>query len=338
MPKKTEKNFAGLAAKQSRPPLVRMIRIHERLQGGRHTNCSQLAEELEVSTKTAQRDIEFMRDQLQLPIEYDAAAHGYFYSKTVTQFPTLTVTQGELVALLVAQKAVQQYRGTPFEKPIASAFEKLAAGMKEETGVSLHELSEAFSFKPASLAAKELRAFEIIAQAVVKTREIEFSYQSLTGRAAEARRLRPYHLGCIADQWYVIGFDLDRRAIRTFALSRAQAVKITRRTFERPADFSIQEFLAGSFAAFQAQKTETVKLRLDAFAARLAAERRWHSSQEITPQNDGSSLLTLQVGIAPDLENWILSWGEHATVLEPESLVENIAGKLRTMAKHYGLS
>lgn len=338
MPEKIEKKFTGLAAKQSRPPLVRMIRIHELLQKGSHTNCSQLAAELEVSTKTAQRDIEFMRDQLALPIEYDAVAHGYFYSEPVTQFPTLTVTQGELVALLVAQKAVQQYRGTPFEKPIASAFEKLASGMKEQTGVSLHELSEAFSFKPASLAAKELQAFETIAQAVVKTREIEFKYQSLTGRDAELRRLRPYHLGCIADQWYVIGFDLARKAIRTFALSRAQAVQTTAQTFERPTDFSIQEFLAGSFAAFQAQKIETVKLRLDEFAARLAAERRWHSSQKITRQADGSSLLTLKVGIAPDLENWILSWGEHATVLEPASLVKNITGKLRTMAKHYRLA
>ncbi|HEY5792268.1 MAG TPA: WYL domain-containing protein [Chthoniobacterales bacterium] len=332
-----EKISGGLAAKHSRPPLVRMIRIHESLQGGRQPNCSQLARELEVSTKTAQRDIEFMRDQLQLPIEYDAAAHGYFYAEAVTQFPTLTVTQGELVALLVAQKAVRQYRGTPFEKPIASAFEKLAAGMKEQTGVSLHELSEAFSFKPASLAAGELRAFETIAQAVVKMREIEFDYQSLTGSQAQPRRIRPYHLGCIADQWYVIGFDTAREALRTFALSRTRAVKATARAFERPADFSIQEFLSGSFAAFQAQKIETVKLRLDAFAARLAAERRWHSSQEITPQTDGFSLLTLKVGLAPDLENWILSWGEHATVLEPEPLVKNIAGKLRVMAEHYGL-
>lgn len=338
MPKKLPKKLRGLAAKRSRPPLVRMIRIHELLKNGSHTNCSQLARELEVSTKTAQRDIEFMRDQLQLPIEYDAVGHGYYYSETVTQFPTLTVTQGELVALLVAQKAVQQYRGTPFEKPIASAFEKLAAGMKEQTGVSLHELSEAFSFKPASLAANELRAFETIAQAVVSTREIAFGYESLTGSQTEKRRLQPYHLGCIADQWYVIGFDLTRRAIRTFALSRIESVAATGQRFERPADFSIQEFLSGSFAAFQAREVATVRLRLDPFAARLATERRWHSSQKIIKQTDGSSLLTLKVGIAPDLENWILSWGEHATVLEPESLVKNIAGKLRAMHEHYGLS
>lgn len=337
MPKKVKSKSSGLTAKQSRPPLVRMIRIHELLQAERHTNCSKLAEELEVSIKTAQRDIEFMRDQLQLPIEYDAVAHGYFYSAEVTQFPTLSVTQGELVALLVAQKAVQQYRGTPFEKPIASAFDKLASGMKEQTGVSLHELSEAFSFKPASLAASELKAFENIAQAVVETRVIEFEYQSLTGTESQRRKVRPYHLGCIADQWYVIGHDVTREALRTFALSRMRKVKTTARKFERPTDFSIEQFLSGSFAAFQAREIATVRLQLDAFAARLAAERSWHPSQTLRPLANGGAELTLKVGIAPDLENWILSWGEHAVVREPESLVKNIRGKLQTMKKNYQL-
>ena len=55
----------------SRPPLERMMRMHERLKSGRFPNCRKLAEELEVSAKTVQRDIDFMRYRLGLPIEYD---------------------------------------------------------------------------------------------------------------------------------------------------------------------------------------------------------------------------------------------------------------------------
>ena len=68
-------NFAGLRA--TRPPLLRMIRIHDLLSAGRYPNCSLLALEFEVSTKTIQRDVDFMRDQLVLPIEYDRARHGF---------------------------------------------------------------------------------------------------------------------------------------------------------------------------------------------------------------------------------------------------------------------
>src|SRR5262245_27742191 len=100
----------------SRPPLARIARIHEQLQHGRTVNCSTLAASLEISVKTAQRDLEFMRDQLKYPIEYDRANHRYHLTGPVPDSPILDATEGEVIALLVAQKALEQYRGTPFER------------------------------------------------------------------------------------------------------------------------------------------------------------------------------------------------------------------------------
>ena len=121
------------------------------LSAGRYPNCSLLALEFEVSTKTIQRDVDFMRDQLVLPIEYDRARHGFAYAGAVGQFPLITVSEGELVALLVAQKAVEQYRGTSYEKPLQTAFQKLVSSLGDEASVSLHELSEAVSFHSAGI-------------------------------------------------------------------------------------------------------------------------------------------------------------------------------------------
>jgi predicted DNA-binding transcriptional regulator YafY len=45
--------------------------------------------------------------------------------------------------------------------------------------------------------------------------------------------------------------------------------------------------------------------------------------------------MTLEVGIAPDLENWILGWGSHAVVLDPPELREQIASIARAMALQY---
>lgn len=55
-----------------------------------------------------------MRDQLGLPVEYDAQIYAWRYAHPVKSFPTVQVSEGELLALLVAQKALDQYRGTPF--------------------------------------------------------------------------------------------------------------------------------------------------------------------------------------------------------------------------------
>src|SRR5271154_4626599 len=85
----------------SRPPLERMLRIHQLLQSGCFPNATTLAREIEVATKTIHRDIEFMRDRLNLPIEFDPAKNGYHYTGEVSAFPTMQITEGEIFALVV---------------------------------------------------------------------------------------------------------------------------------------------------------------------------------------------------------------------------------------------
>lgn len=326
------RRFAGSRA--TRPPLVRMLRIHEVLSAGRYPNCSVLAREFEVSAKTVQRDVDFMRDQLVLPIEYDRCRHGFFYAQPVGQFPLITVSEGELVALLVAQKAVEQYRGTSFEKPLQTAFQKLVSSLTDEASISLHELSEAVSFHSAGVPKGQIRVFELLTAAVMSSQLVEFDYLSLRATDPEHRRVAPYHLACIHHQWYLIGADQIRGQLRTFALTRIKSVKSLKVSFARPSDFSVSKMLSGSFAAFEADRTEQVKIRFDAFAARLVSERQWHKSQKMRPV-DGGVELTMRVGVAPDLESWILGWGDHAEVLEPSDLRHRIRTTIRNMAARY---
>jgi proteasome accessory factor B len=319
----------------SRPPIARMLRIHGLLQRGDFPNCFTIATELEVSQKTIQRDIEFMRDRMSLPIEYDALERGYRYSRPVTSFPGVAMSEAELFALLVAQKSLEQYKGTAFEKPLRAAFKKMADTLGGEERVSFSELAEAVSFRPVGYAIQELGVFEILSRAVVGHVTVEFDYHKLRGSKPERRRIEPYHLGCMDNQWYLIGNDLVRGKVRTFALSRLSSPKLLARKFQRPADFSVRGMLEGSFSAFETPKPSRVVLRLDPFGARLAAERVWHRTQKLKPLPGGGAELTLEVGLAPDLENWILGWGSHAKVLEPQQLCERIASIARSMALQY---
>ena len=100
-----------------RPALERMMRMHERLKAGRYPNCRKLADELEVSSKTVQRDIDFMRYRLGLPIEYDQLHFGFYYTEPVANFPNIEISEGELIALYIGQKALTQSKGTSFEAP-----------------------------------------------------------------------------------------------------------------------------------------------------------------------------------------------------------------------------
>ena len=309
----------------SRPPLARMMQLHAHLKARRFPNCQKLARELEVSSKTIQRDLEFMRYQLGLPIEYDQLHFGFVYTEAVTSFPMVEVTEGEIMALFVAQKALEQYRGTPFAEPLRTAFQKIGHGLREKVSFSWSDLDAAVSFRSAGQSVADLAVFEALSRAVLREEEMIFRYRKLHGSATETRRVRPYHLGCVEQQWYLFGFDLVREQLRTFALPRIREARATGTRFRRPADFSIAQLLEASFGVFEGKGRTRVRVRFQSFAAQLVRERIWHESQKIRELRDGGLELQLQLGSLEEIERWILSWGAHAEVLAPARLRERLA-------------
>ena len=99
---------AAQAEKMTRPPFERIKAIHSLLASGRYPNCAKVAERFEVSPKTIQRDIDFMRDRLNLPIEYSATRRGYHYADKATTPPTVQHSAAEWTSLLAAKKGVQE--------------------------------------------------------------------------------------------------------------------------------------------------------------------------------------------------------------------------------------
>ena len=297
-----------------------MVRIHEELQAERLPNATSLAKLLEISTKTINRDIAFMRDQLDLPVAWDAVANGYRYDGYVDGFPTVQVTQGELFSLLVAQKALEPYRGTPFHEPLEAALRKLSEGLKDKVFISLDRLDTPVSFKTAGVSNADLEVFQWVTRAVAQEEELEFDYKKLGDKRWTRRHVQPWHLCCVDNQWYVVCRDKDRRAKRTFALVRMRKVRLPGRHFKRPKDFDIHRHLKDAFGIFAGKKTVRVRVEFDAWAARLIREKEWHPAQEILPLDNGRIEFRIRLAELYEIERWILSWGSHAKVLAPARL------------------
>ncbi len=312
-----------------------MLRIHQHLIDEKYPNCSKLGKSLEVSSKTIQRDLDYMRDQLNLPIDYENSRHGYYYTEPVTHFPTIPTTEGELLALFVAQKALQQYRGTSFEKPLANAFEKLAQVMEDEVTVSLQELTDSLSFHHTGAAVMDMEVFQAVHTALREYRVLTFNYKKLKGKRKEARKVEPYHLGSIDGQWYLFAHDLDRDDMRTFVLGRIQETPRIGRKFKKDKDFSLRERLMGSFGVFSGEGRYRVQIEFDDFASQLVRERNWHPTQEIEDLPGSELRLTLQLDSLEEIERWILGWGGHARVVRPQALQRRVRAALKEMQDNY---
>jgi proteasome accessory factor B len=138
-----------------------MMRFHNLVQNQEYPNCTTLAREFEVSVRTIKRDLDFMKYRMDLPVEFDGHRNGYHYTRPVEHFPQLPISEAEVFALLVAHKAIAQYHGTPFERPLAMAFRKLTGQLDRSVQFSLGNL-RAFSTH-LLLPSCRLRCFGIIA-------------------------------------------------------------------------------------------------------------------------------------------------------------------------------
>jgi predicted DNA-binding transcriptional regulator YafY len=306
-----------------------MLRIHEELQRGAPTNCTKLASSLEVSRKTVVRDIAFMRDRLELPVEFDPQLNAYRYTRPVSAFPTVHVSEGELLALLVARKALEQYRGTPFHRQLQVSFEKLTGGLKDRISFSPADELQSVSFKNIGLGRADLAVFNALSGAVLRQHEVEFDYRKPGETKSERRRVQPYHLSNRENLWYLVGFDSERQALRTFALPRIARATVLKSHFVRPPDFSPEKFFANALGVLGGDRDHRVRIRFSAAVADRVREREWHESQELRNLPDGRLELRLRLGALPEIEKWLLTWGADAEAIEPKELRE----RLKTTAK-----
>ncbi len=311
------------------------MRIHQAIQAGGYPNTTTLARELDVSAKSIQRDLDFMRDRLDLPLAYHPQRYGYHYTEEVSAFPSLQITEGELFALLVAEKALQQYRGTSFEKPLVSAFKKMAAALPDTVSIHLADWDQAISFRTSAMPILDLEAFDALARAAARREQLEIVYRKPGAAAGETRVIDPYQIANINGEWFLFAFDHLRKDLRTFAPSRIQAVTRTGKTFTRPKRFSIDHRLRDSFGVLSGKETHNVKIQFNAFAAEFIREKRWHASQVIKPLPNGGVEISLKLSSLIEVQRWVLGWGGNAVVVEPRELVELIRGEAARISAAY---
>ncbi|HEY3932200.1 MAG TPA: WYL domain-containing protein [Verrucomicrobiae bacterium] len=319
----------------SRPPLERMVRIHQSLQSGKFPNASTLAREIEVATKTIYRDIEFMRDRLNLPIEFNSARNGYHYTEEVSAFPTMQITEGELFALVVAEKALQQYRGTSFEKPLLSAIKKMEQALPDTISLNLADIEQTISFRTRAESISDLKIFDALAKAVAQRKQLELNYRK-PGQQIEKRIVDPYHLANINGEWFLFAFDHARKDIRKFVPARILEIRQTGKFFERSKKFSLEKELRDSFGVHSGEGEFEVVIRFNARAADYIREKKWHESQRLRELKNGGVELSLKLSSLAEIERWVLSWGGDAKVLKPRELAEAVrqaAGKILNSAK-----
>lgn len=319
---------------QTRRPLARIHLIHEALLSGSWPNCSSLADQLEVSTKTILRDLDFMRDEFHMPIEFVPEHNGYHYTAPVESFPPVHLGMEELMALFVARKVMAPMAGTALEGLLSDGFRRLTALTGGSAHISWQELDHAFSIQSTGMMHVDVIQIETLSTALVQRKKLRFRYTNAKNNRTRLRTARPLHLAQVKGGWYLFAWDERPKDIRIFALPRIRNLLCLDDTFDQPGDFDLEAYLRGSMGLVTEPEApeEHIVIRLSGYAAVLVPERSWHPSQRIETDAAGNTLVHLDLQHTGDLVGWVLSWGGLAEVLSPPALRERVRIAARSLA------
>jgi predicted DNA-binding transcriptional regulator YafY len=324
---------------ENKSQLARLLfiddRIRQGMRAGRLANCSSLAAEYEVSSKTIQRDLEFLRERWDAPVAYDQRRRGFYYAEENYGLPALHVNEGEIVGLLLARRGLEAYRNTPVHDSLVSVFQKLADSLPDKVSVDSAWLGNRISVLPEQHAIIDPEAWNFVCRGLQQSRTIAVSHRKPGAEEASRRQLDPYHLVHYQGGWYLLGHCHTRRQILTFALSRITNVELLAATFAVPADFNLEESMKNSFGIFLGKKPCKVRLLFARAAAPYVAERVWHPEQTLRLHRDGSVTLTLPTTDLTEISRWILSWGSGVKVLAPRELAAAVHRELATALAGY---
>lgn len=176
-----------------------------------------------------------------------------------------------------------------------------------------------------------------VMEAMTEGHVIRISYLKYTSSKAEIYTLRPYAVKEFAKRWYIIGYCLEREALRVYGLDRVHSLDILEERFEMEKGFDVDELFATSFGIYLPEEAaKTITFRTSATEAKYLRDLPIHSSQEEV-SSDGRTV-TFSIFVCPN-RNLIMEfckYGDRLEVLSPETIRNQVASQLISAAALYG--
>ncbi len=312
----------------------RFIWFDDQVKQKRYPNTTSLAKQFEISIKTAQRDIEFMRDRLHCPLVYDKSRKGYFYEDNNFSLPMIYLSSGELSSLFVARKFLQDVAESSVGEEISTVIAKITSILNKHS-ISAEEIEQTLSFQLIEYHPSSEQIFKKMLEACLQRRSVSFSYLAPAYAEKIQRTVDPYHLLNYMGTWHLIGYCHLRKSLRNFTLSRMSDLNILDKTFVVPRNFRIKDYLHSAFGIYKGPALKEVTLRFSPLKSRWIAGQIWHKDQKVKNLPDGSIELSFPVASFSEVTMEILKHGSGVEVIKPKALRDRIKEEAKKIVKIY---
>lgn len=308
----------------------RLLAIVLELQARGRRRAEDLAATFETSKRTIYRDMQALAEAgvplVSVPGQGYSLVDGYF-------LPPLTFSAEEATMLLLGGEFVAQTFDAQYRAAAQSAGRKIEAVLPAAQRDEVRYLRANIRFVAGDVM-REPAQEAMMAQlrrAILQRKTVRLRYRARSGadgNVVTGREADPYALVHMSGAWYMVAHCHLRGGVRNFRLSRIEQVDVLDRTFTRPTSFRLE-----SREGLE-ERTTAIRALFDAEAAPWAHESNFFFvvAEEQTPEG---VVMTLAVRHIDEALAWLLSWGAHVRVLEPESLRQRIAAEAEAVRRLY---
>jgi predicted DNA-binding transcriptional regulator YafY len=319
----------------SRKKTLRVDHVKNMLLGKKTVTAQELATSLNTSRRTIYRYMEELKKE-GFGVEACPGSAGGFRLQQEKTAPHSMFTGREALALMLAAITVAEHNLLPNAEILDSAIEKIRESLTPDQWAQIQETMPNISIILRKLYCQDKTEewLAIATEAVASRKSVLADYYSFSTDQENTRRIDPYHLLFQGGAWYVVGYCHLRQAMRTFRVDRIRQMSLSEDSFIRSKSFNLNDYLGASWGIMRGERTR-VQILFYPPASRLVAESRWHSSQQATWLEDQRLLFETEVDGLDEVKGWVLTFGESAEVLSPDSLRQSIAESVARAAARY---
>ncbi len=309
------------------------------LQGHGRRSTREIAERLEISTRTAHRDMEALSASGVPLVAYRGAQGGWELDKSWrTQVPGLD--DAELRALVMTQPT-SLGRGK-LAAAAHRAFDKLMASLPPPARSQAESIRARLHFDPVGwhMDSEDLSMLPIVQEALAQDRKLSFAYTRADGESSQ-RTADPFGIVCKQSSWYLVA--RTAKGMRTFRVSRMRDVVALALKFNRPARFDLAAHWKRSTADL-VDRRERVRTTLALSREATSIVQRWCTMTQVDDQaagkqvEEGWLIFEVEFESRTQAQFVVLGLGSKANLLAPAWLRETVEIALAGMSKIYAVS
>jgi predicted DNA-binding transcriptional regulator YafY len=309
----------------------RIFYVDREIREGRGATIADVAERFEVSERQVKRDIEYMRDRLGAPIEWDAKRRRYVYREPWESLAA--ADEKSLFAISFLKSILSEYAYVPvlsneligfLEGKISRRYERIADRVSYELP-TIERIGNTIAYT--------------LCQALVDQAALHIEYLDSKGEKS-SRVILPAHLINYSGKWYCIARDSKSLELRTFSVARMEAAKEILNPspdLVLPTKEEIEKHLSSSYGIFKGEPIGRASLRFTGGAARAIRHQEWHREQSIQESSapDGSLVVDLSLPVHDwtEILGRALRCGANCEVLAPPEFRERWVSEIRRMSE-----